>query len=157
MSETILIKNATLFDGTGARPAPSTSILIRNGRIETVAPAAELSAAEGAIEVDASGKFVIPGLIDMHIHVELCGGREGLPIWLGAGVTTIRDVGGSPEGMLPLRDEVAAGKQVGPRIFSYGPLLDGVPPIFGNRPLTGAGPCVLKVQLERAAAVAAGR
>ncbi|MGE0599338.1 MAG: amidohydrolase family protein [Dehalococcoidia bacterium] len=151
MSESILIKNATLFDGTGAPAAPATSILIQDGRVAAVAPTSQLDAAEGATDIDASGKFVIPGLIDMHIHVELCGGREALPIWLGTGVTTIRDVGGSPEGMLPLRDEVEAGKQVGPRIYSYGPLLDGVPSIFGNRPLNGGGPGDLTWVIEDAA------
>ncbi len=151
MAESTLITNATLFDGTGAAATPATSILIRDGRIEAVAPTAQLGETSGATVIDAAGKFVIPGLIDMHIHVELCGGRAGLPIWLGAGVTTIRDVGGSPEGMLPLRDEVAAGKQVGPRIFSYGPLLDGVPSIFGARPLSGGGPGDLTWVIDDAA------
>lgn len=90
--------------------------------------------------IDATGKFVIPGLIDMHVHVELSGGEEALPAWLGTGVTTVRDVGGSPQGMLPLRDAIARGEKVGPRIFSYGPLLEGMPPVFGARPLTGSGP-----------------
>lgn len=147
----MLIQNATVFDGTGAPARPATNILIRDGRIAAVAPAAQLPAPDGADIIDGTGKFVIPGLIDMHVHVELSGGEEGLPIWLGAGVTTIRDVGGSPEGMLPLRDAIAAGNKVGPRIYSYGPLLDGVPSIFGNRPLAGGGPADLTWIIEDAA------
>lgn len=156
MPAPLVIQNATAFDGLSGKAASATSILIENGRVATVAPAAQLPAPAGAEVIDATGKFVIPGLIDMHVHVELSGGDDALPAWLGAGVTTIRDVGGSPEGLLPLRDAIAAGTKTGPRIFSYGPLLDGVPPIFGNRPLTGTGPGQLTWIIEDAAqAVAA--
>jgi hypothetical protein len=116
MPQPLFVRGATLIDGTDHSPRPATSVLIEDGRVTSVGPSAQLEPPPGAEFIDGTGKFVIPGLIDMHIHVELCGGREGLPIWLGAGITTIRDVGGSPEGMLPLRDEVAAGTQVGPRI-----------------------------------------
>jgi hypothetical protein len=151
MPQPLFVRGATLIDGTDHSPRPATSVLIEDGRVTSVGPSAQLEPPPGAEFIDGTGKFVIPGLIDMHIHVELCGGREGLPIWLGAGITTIRDVGGSPEGMLPLRDEVAAGTQVGPRIFSYGPLLDGVPSIFGNRPLAGTGPGDLTWVIDDAA------
>ncbi|MEO8541636.1 MAG: hydrolase, partial [bacterium] len=130
MPRPLFIQNATLFDGASANSLPATSILISEGRIAAVGSAAQLVAPDGAEVIDGTGKFVIPGLIDMHVHVELSGGEDALAAWLGTGVTTIRDVGASPEGLLPLRDAVAAGDQVGPRIFSYGPLLDGVPPIF---------------------------
>jgi hypothetical protein len=140
LSPPLFIRNATLFDGASSSAQPATSVLIENGRITTVAPAAQLQPPPGAEVIDATGKFVIPGLIDMHVHVELSGGDDALAAWRGTGVTTIRDVGGSAEGLLPLRDSIASGAKTGPRIFSYGPLLDGVPPIFGNRPLTGGGP-----------------
>jgi hypothetical protein len=69
----------------------------------------------------------------MHVHVMLSGGEDALCTWLGAGITSIRDVGGAPEVLLPLREAVAAGEKTGPRIFSYGPMLDGSPNIFGGR------------------------
>ena len=147
----LVIQNATAFDGTGSPAAPA-DILIEDGRVTTVARAKQLQPPAGAEVVDATGKFVIPGLIDMHVHVELSGGDDALPAWLGAGVTTVRDVGGSPEGMLPLRDAIAGGEKVGPRVFSYGPLLDGVPLIFGNRPLSGGGPGDLTWAIEDLAA-----
>ena len=137
MTNPLLVQNATVIDGTGAAAMPATSILVESGRIVAVGPSVQIGVPAGADVVDGTGKFVIPGLIDMHIHVELSGGEDALPAWLGTGVTTVRDVGGSPGGMLPLRDRIAAGEVAGPRIFSYGPLLDGVPPIFGGRPLTG--------------------
>ncbi len=151
MSRRTLVHNATVFDGITGAAAPATSVLIEDGRIAAVAPAAQLRSVDAAEVIEATGKFIIPGLIDMHVHVELSGGEDALPAWLGTGVTTIRDVGGSPEGLLPLRDAIARGDRTGPRIFSYGPLLDGVPPIFGNRPLTGGGPGDLTWIIEDAA------
>lgn len=136
----LFIQDVTLIDGTGSAPAPASSILVEDGRIAAIGRSTQLRPPDGAEVVDGAGKSVIPGLIDMHVHVELSGGEDALPAWLATGVTTIRDVGGSPEGMLPLRDALARGEKDGPRIFSYGPLLDGVPPIFGGRPLAGTGP-----------------
>lgn len=155
MPSPLFIHNANLFDGASGQLRPATSILIEDGRISAIAPSATMTAPAGVEILDAGGKFVVPGLIDMHVHVELSGGDDALPAWLGAGVTTIRDVGGSPEGLLPLRDAIAAGERTGPRIFSYGPLLDGVPPIFGNRPLTGTGPGDLTWIIEDAAGATA--
>jgi imidazolonepropionase-like amidohydrolase len=132
-SETILIENATLIDGTGAAARPSSSVLLESGRIAAVASSAELKAPPGAEVLDASGKWLIPGLVDMHVHVMLSGGEDALYAWLGAGITTIRDVGGAPDTLFPLREAVAAGAKVGPRIVSYGPMLDGSPAIFSAR------------------------
>jgi imidazolonepropionase-like amidohydrolase len=152
--DAILIKSGTLFDGTGAASRPSMSVLIENGLVKTVAPSAELAEAAGARVIDATGKWLIPGLIDMHIHVMLSGGEDALYAWLGTGITSVRDVGGAPEVLLPLRDAVAAGDKTGPRIFSYGPLLDGSPSIFGGRRgPTLPGASELTWVLEDAAAV----
>jgi hypothetical protein len=74
---------------------------------------------------------------------------DALPAWLGTGVTSVRDVGASP-GLLAVREQLAQGELEGPRIFSYGPLLDGAPPIFGNRPLAGSGGDLTRV-IESAA------
>jgi imidazolonepropionase-like amidohydrolase len=138
----VLIENGTLFDGTGAPPRSGTSVLVEGQRIAAVAPAGQLQGPPGVRIIDASGKWLIPGLIDMHIHVMLSGGEDALYAWLGAGITTVRDVGGAPEVLLPLRDAVDRGEKTGPRIVSYGPLLDGSPSIFGARrgpTLPGAG------------------
>jgi imidazolonepropionase-like amidohydrolase len=134
----LLVTSATLFDGTGVPPRGPATILIRGGRIEAVTTGAAPAAA-GAAVIDARGKWVIPGLIDMHVHVALSGGEDALLAWLAMGVTTIRDVGGDMDVLLDLRDAVARGEKTGCRIVSYGPMLDGVPPIFAGR----RGPAVL--------------
>ena len=71
--------------------------------------------------VDARGKFLIPGLADMHIHLTAAGGPDGsrkfiLPLLLANGITNVRDMGSYLESIVPLRKEIEGGKRVGPRI-----------------------------------------
>ena len=108
-SRPLLIHNATVFDAAGGPARPNTSIVLDEGRITAVLPAAEATTREGATVIDGTGKFVIPGLIDMHGHVELSGGEDALPAWLGTGVTSVRDVGGAPANLVPLRDAINRG------------------------------------------------
>jgi hypothetical protein len=79
--------------------------------------------------VDLKGKTVAPGLIDTHVHTTLID-RECLPLFLAAGVTTARDVGGKLEKVLQLRTDLNSGRQLGPRLFVLGPLLDGTDESF---------------------------
>jgi imidazolonepropionase-like amidohydrolase len=76
--------------------------------------------------VDARGKYLIPGLWDMHAHHQLSG-EESLPVYVATGVTGTRDMGADLELILGLRESVAAGRLLGPRIVAAGPILDNVP------------------------------
>jgi imidazolonepropionase-like amidohydrolase len=125
---TLAVVNARLWDGTGRPPVDGATVVIEDGRV--TAAGAGVAAPDGIAQLDAGGRFVMPGLVDMHVHVLLSGGEGSLPAFLGAGITSVRDVGGAPDVLLPLRDAIAAGDRVGPRLFTYGPLLDGDPPIF---------------------------
>jgi imidazolonepropionase-like amidohydrolase len=134
----VVIENVTLIDGTGAAARPGSTVVVEGDRISAVQPAggsSELPA--GAERIDGRGKWLLPGLIDMHVHVALVG-EEALPLWLGTGVTTVRDVGGDISVLLPLRDAVNRGERLGPRVLSYGPMLDGDPSIFAG--VAGSGP-----------------
>lgn len=126
---TLAITGGRVWDGTGAEARPAT-VLIDGARIQAVG--SDLPIADGVERIDATGKTVLPGLIDMHVHVMLCG-DDCLYGFLGTGITSVRDVGGDPDVLLPLREALAAGERTGPRLFVYGPMLDGVPPIFGAR------------------------
>ena len=128
----LVFTGVTLIDGSGAPARPSTSVVVEGDRITQIAPSSAVQPPAGATVVDGRGAFLIPGLIDMHVHVALVG-EEALPLWLGTGVTTVRDVGGDIERLLPLRDAIARGERVGPRVLSYGPMLDGTPSIFERR------------------------
>lgn len=78
----IIIRGATLIDGTGAPPQPNTTVIIRDGLIEAVTTDSAAEAATAARIIDAAGKYVIPGLADMHVHFSM-----GAPIPRGPGTT----------------------------------------------------------------------
>ena len=85
--------------------------------------------------MDGHGKFLIPGLADMHVHLTAAGEPDGsrrfmIPLLLANGITTVRDMGGYLESLVPLREEIKKGKRSGPQIFYAGPYLDGSPPSF---------------------------
>ena len=79
-SQPIAITGATLIDGLGGPPLADATIVVEDGRFSRVGPSAATPVPEGAEVVDAHGKFVIPGLVDMHVHAEalrtasICGG-----------------------------------------------------------------------------------
>jgi len=128
-SPALVLKGVTVIDMTGAAPRPGMTVVVRDGRIESVA--AEASVPEGARIVDAGGKFLIPGLWDMHVH--LWGSPERLfPLFLANGVTGVRDMASPAEQIFRLREEVRSGKALGPRIVACGPQLDGPGPAPGH-------------------------
>lgn len=130
----LLISSTTLIDGTGARPVTDAAVLVRAGRIVAVGPEADVRRhpeAETAEAIDARGTWTIPGLIDAHIHSTLTG-FESMPVFLGCGVTTVRDVGGPLDVVTSIRDRLAAGEAPGPRFIFCGPLIDGEPASFPN-------------------------
>ncbi len=126
MARDLLLTNATLFDGSGEAPRPRSSILIRGERIAAVEEG-PMPMPDGAEHRDLGGKCVLPGLIDTHVHTTLMG-DDGLALFLAAGVTTARDVGGALDDVLAIRERLASGAATGPRLFVCGPLLDGATP-----------------------------
>src|SRR5579859_7072660 len=120
---------------TGAAPALDQTVLIDKGKIAAIGRSDSISIPYGAKEIDGRGKFLIPGLSDMHVHLtgagEPNGGREFfLPLLLANGITSVRDMGGYLDYLIPLRREIDEGKRIGPRIVFAGPYLDGNPPSF---------------------------
>ena len=119
----IVFRNARLIDGIAARPRDGISIVVEGERISTVG-GADIPARGDATVIDLKGQTVLPGLIDTHVHATMMD-QECLPLFLAAGVTTARDVGGKLEKVLQLRANLNSGAQLGPRLFVLGPLLDG--------------------------------
>ncbi len=133
----IAITHGVVIDGNGGVPIEDGTVIIRGEKIEAVGPAASVTVPAGAQVIDARGKSVLPGLADMHVH--LTGGWDGVAIdllsyhrymnsLLYAGVTTVMDVGNVQPYVLQLRQEVAAGRLVGPRIYAAGVMIDGADP-----------------------------
>jgi len=107
--------------------------LIEGGKIASVGLDSSLRVPDGAQVINATGKFLIPGLADMHVHLTGAGEPYGsrqfiLPLLVANGVTTVRDMGGKVELLKQLREEIDGGKHLGPQIFFTGPYLDGDPP-----------------------------
>ncbi len=131
----VALVGATLFDGSGGPVLPNSVVVVRRGRIESVGTRAGFTLPAKTREVDVSGRWIIPGLIDVHAHVE----PWALPRYLAWGVTTVRDLHGvttvrdlheALDSVLRLRDRVNLGAVAGPRIYSAGVMIDGLPTTY---------------------------
>ncbi len=133
------VLNARIIDGGGGPPIEDGVILIADDTIAALGPRAQVVIPVGATRVDAAGGTVLPGLADMHVHLtggwdgetaDLLGYQRYLDALLYSGVTTVTDVGGVLLMLQQIRQEVDAGRIVGPRLRFVGPLLDGTTPIW---------------------------
>jgi len=120
-ASTLAIVGGTLIDGTGSAPVPDSAVVIHNGRIVAAGPRAQVKIPRRAHMVDAHGQTILPGLWDMHAHFEQV---EWGPIYLAAGVTTVRDCGNEFEFITAVRDAIAQGRGLGPRLLMAG-IVDG--------------------------------
>jgi len=111
----LVIQGGTLIDGSGAPPVANEVIVIEDGHILQIGSGGEIP--PGAQVIDASGKYIIPGLIDSHVHYDMPWLHR---LYLANGVTSVRDLGGSIERLLTLRQEIAAGNILAPRMFISG-------------------------------------
>jgi len=100
---------------------PDQTLVVRNGRIEALGPRASVDVPWNAIRIAGEGRFVLPGLVDMHTHVT--GGRT-LRSALAQGITTVRNMRGDAR-HLAWRSELERGERVGPRLVTAGPQLSG--------------------------------
>jgi hypothetical protein len=128
----IIIHGGTIFDSLNGTMIPGQTIIVRDQKIELVGPQdSTATVTVGAEIIDASGKFIIPGLIDAHIHLAHqlnlahMTGDEILPMFMAAGVTSLRDVGDCvwSEKMIARYAEAHPGSC--PRVFMCSPLIDG--------------------------------
>jgi len=122
------LENVRILDGTGAAPIENGRIVIDGDRITRVGAAADVSAPSSAERVDLAGLTVIPGLIDLHFHIEK-DPRLALR-QLSNGVTAFRDPGQWDQNFDELRRMMAADGLRGPRIFTTGPHIDGEHPAY---------------------------
>ena len=126
---TLAITHVTLIDPSGEPVRSDQTVIVAAGRIAKIGPSAAVQLPQGTKVVDATGKFLIPGLWDMHVHIA---GINADPAWsknvilpelLASGITGVRDMGGDLAALLAWRREIEAGTLVGPHIVAAGPML----------------------------------
>lgn len=142
-------ERAVAFIGVNVVPMDSERVLadhtvvVRNGLITSVGPSAEITVPPDAERIDARGRYLMPGLADLHVHLH---SDEELLSYLAHGVTTVFELDGSPH-HLELRQQLAANQRFGPTLYTSSPLLDGGPP----------GPRVVSVTTTEQARIAVVR
>lgn len=151
----LVIQGGALFDPVSGQMQPGRTIVIEGERIRAIGTAAQPAVApEGARVIDARGKFIIPGLIDAHVHLvhrlnfAHVTGDEVLPLFLASGVTTLRDTGDEIVAQTLVARFAASRPELYPRVFTASYLLDADPPIHRDIGLAVTDP-------ERVAAVVA--
>ncbi|MEV5962327.1 amidohydrolase family protein [Kribbella sp. NPDC051952] len=122
----IALTNATVIDVATGRRTPHQTILISGERIVAVGRPA---VPHGATVIDLAGKFVIPGLADMHVH-SLGDEHVSPPLYLANGLTTIREMAAPDPALYDWRDRIEAGTLLGPRMIVGSQIIDGDPTLW---------------------------
>ena len=150
----LLIRHATLIDVAGGRTVADQAVAVRGDTIIAVGADKRLSSSYQAKQsIDATGRFIMPGLWDMHVHF---GGdqlieenKALLPLYVAFGVTTVRDCAEDiSNSVLEWRSAVASGKLLGPTIYTSGPKLEGYKPLWKGTIEVGT-PAEVDVALDR--------
>jgi len=124
----LVLTHASIIDVTGAAPRRDTTVVITGDRISAIGDTANISVPADARVVDATGKFLIPGLWDMHVHWYA---RDTFTLFIANGVTGVRQMFGNSD-LLRWRDQIVKGSLLGPRMVVASPIIDGPQPIWPN-------------------------
>jgi imidazolonepropionase-like amidohydrolase len=119
----LAVTDVTVIDGTGTASRSHMTVVISGGKIIAVDSISRVIVPAQANVIDGRGKFLMPGLWDMHVHLAKAG-APSLGLFVANGVTSVRDMGGDFEVVQRWRSEIAAGTRVGPRIRAPGPMLE---------------------------------
>jgi len=117
----LAITHVTVIDATGAPPKPDMTVIVKDGHIADLGRSDQVRASADAIIVNGRGKFLIPGLWDMHVHEAFGDWLPGnekvvLPLFVANGITGVRDMGGDLDVLRVWRAQIAAGLLLGPRL-----------------------------------------
>ena len=132
-AEDLVLKNFTLIDGTGRPPVARAALVVHDGRIAWAGPAAKLKAPAGAQVIDLAGRYVMPGIVNLHGHVGNVIGlkqdpkfytrenvEKNLQIFASYGVTTVLSLGTDQDLIFKIRDEQRSGRPRYARVFTAG-------------------------------------
>lgn len=141
----VIIRHATVVDVEHARTIPDQAVVTKGDRIVAVGDDREVARSwKAGRQVDGQGRFLIPGLWDMHVHFgggpELVEENKALlPLYVAYGITTVRDCSGDlPYDVLSWRSDIRDGKLFGPTLLSSGPKIEGIKPVWKGTLETGS-------------------
>ena len=125
----IVLHNVTLIDGTGAAPKPHQVVILQGERIVHVGPVETAQIPPEATTMDGTGRYVIPGFIDLHVHFpqDTTVHQAMLGRLLEYGVTTTLNPGARPGAGVSLRERIRSSQHRGPRLFTAGPIIELLP------------------------------
>src|SRR5436309_4544761 len=129
-STALAVQGAVLLAGTGGPPMQAATVVVEGERLTAAGPAATTPAPPGAQTIDGRGKFLMPGLVAMHVHV-YTPDKWHPELFLAAGVTTVLDLGGQLHDVAAYRRVIESGARPGPRILFTGPMLEEGDPYPG--------------------------
>ncbi|MFQ5733856.1 MAG: amidohydrolase family protein, partial [Planctomycetaceae bacterium] len=145
---TVAIENVNVVPMDREAVLPDQTVMVRDGKIVSIAAASEANVPAFATRIDGTGKYLMPGLADMHVHFY----DEGtLLLFVANGVTTVRNLFGNPV-HLKYREQIRRGERLGPTIYTSGPTLDGDPPIISYAVSVSSPKAARRVVAEQAAA-----
>lgn len=120
----LVFHHVTVIDATGAPARADMTVIVSGQHIVALGKSGRVRIPAGAQVIDATGKFLLPGLWDMHVHLSYYG-EAAFPLLVAGGVTGVRDMGGDLTQIDNWRREIAAGARMGPRIIRSGAFVDG--------------------------------
>lgn len=120
----LAIVDVAVVDVAAGRVLEGQTVIVRGNVITQVG---RVPVPPGAQQIDGRGKYLIPGLWDMHVHLQAAG-EESLSLFLANGVVGVRDMGSDDDFVIPLRDRIASGAVTGPTVRTSGAMLDDAPP-----------------------------
>src|SRR5256712_699786 len=133
--ELLVLTNVKVVDVRTGTLQPEQTVILERNHIASVEPSKSAKYPRNAASVNCRGLFLIPGLWDMHVHLVFGDWFPdaqdiSLPLFVANGVTGVRDMGSELDIVQGWRNEIEAGRLIGPRIYASGPMLDGPKPRF---------------------------
>jgi imidazolonepropionase-like amidohydrolase len=134
-ADLLVLNNVTVVDVRTGKLQPDQTVILERNHIYSIGPSKSAKYPRNADSVNCKGGYLIPGLWDMHVHLEFGdwfpdAKDVSLPLFIANGVTSVRDMGSDLDVVQDWRNEIEAGRMIGPRILTSGPMLDGPKPRF---------------------------
>jgi hypothetical protein len=127
--QTVAFVNVNVIPMDEERVISSQTVVVKDGLIAALGPADSIKIPSGSVKIDGRGKYLLPGLADMHVHLEPFDNESNsamLKLFVANGVTTVLNLYGTPA-FLKLRERVARGEMLGPVIYTSGPFISNAP------------------------------